>query len=171
MKKFLLLLLISLGSLPIFAQQNEEATFGSSFYNKIFDEDYVERKPVFRYTKDSLMNFYLANFNGYDTLLNKAIDNGDTAKYIRVHFEYVIDVNGVPYQPKFKYVGSTKYSSGSGDKKLKYFDASKDFFNKAIKDMLLHLPSWRPALQNNKIVDCRHEDYFQLWVGINPPSN
>lgn len=171
MKKIVFTCFIIVLTVTAIAQTNDEANFGDRLYNKIFDEDFVERKPVFPYTRDSLQNFYLSHFNGFDSLITKAIDNGDTAKYIRVHFEFVLDENGIAYEPKFKYIGSTKYAGGSGDKKLKYFDALRPYFQQAIKEMLMKMPAWRPALQNNKRVNCRKDDYFQLWVGILPPAN
>ncbi len=171
MKKILLSYCCILIAIATIAQTNDEANFGDRFYNKIFDEDFVERKPVFPFTKDSLQNFYLSHFTGYDSLITKVIDNGDTAKYIRVHFQFILDENGVAYEPKFKFIGSTRYAGGSGDKKLKYFDALKTYFQQAIKEMMMKMPAWRPALQNNRRVNCRKDDYFQFWVGILPPSN
>jgi hypothetical protein len=53
---------------------------------------------------------------------------------------------------------------------VKYFDDMKAELNDAVKKMIKIMPTWRPALQNNVRVSCRKEDYFQFWLGINPPS-
>ncbi len=157
-----------IASLHCFAQTEE--TVGKQYYNKLFEYDYVERKPIFPFTADSLRNFYLSHFTAFDSLVTRCIDHGDTAKYIRVHFEFVLDENGVAYDPKFLFIGSTRYKSSSGDKKIKYFDDLKTYFNDATKTMVKAMPTWRPALQNNVRVNCRKEDFFQLWLGINPPT-
>ena len=151
-----------------FAQTEETA--GKQFYNKLFDYDFVERKPIFPFTADSLRNFYLSHFTAFDSLIGRCIERGDTAKYIRVHFEFILDESGVAYDPKFLFVGSIRYKSGSSDKKIKYFDDLKTYFNDATKQMIKMMPSWRPALQNNVRVNCRKEDFFQFWLGINPPT-
>jgi hypothetical protein len=70
---------------------------GNQYYKRVFEYDYVERKPIFPYTADSLRNFYLSHFTVGDSLLARCIANGDTAKYIRVKFEFVIDENGNTY--------------------------------------------------------------------------
>ncbi len=156
-------------SLQTFAQTEETA--GKQYYNRLFEYDFVERKPIFPYTADSLRSFYLSHFTAFDSLLSRCVERGDTGKYIRVHFEFIIDQNGVAYDPKFIYIGSTRYKSGSGDKKIKYFDDLKSYFNDAIKPMIKKMPTWRPALQNNVRVDCRKEDYFQFWLGLTPEPN
>jgi hypothetical protein len=136
--------------------------------NKLYNYDYVERKPVFPFGGDTLRNIYLANFLGFDSLAARAIDKADTGKYIRVHFEFILDEYGIPYEPKFLYVGSTRYASGSGDKKLKYFDDIKPYFQNAVTKMINKLPNWKPALQNNQRVHCIVKDYFQFWLGMGP---
>ena len=145
-----------------------EETVGKQFYNRLFTYNYVERKPIFPSTADSLRNFYLSHFTGFDSLVTKCIERGDTAKYIRVHFEFVLDENGVGYNPNFLYIGSTRYRSANDDKKIKYFDDLKTYFNTATKEMIKAMPMWRPALQNNVRVNCVVKDYFQFWLGINP---
>lgn len=155
----------------IAAQANAQRDIGANnaaAYRKIYDDAYVEKKPFFAASKDSLRNYYLSHFIGFDSLVQRAINNGDTAKYIRVHFEFVVDEYGVPYDAAFTYIGSTRYGSSGGDKKLKYFDDIKPYFKNAIKVMISKMPTWKPALQNNIRVDCSVQDYFQFWLGINP---
>ena len=135
---------------------------------KLYNYDVVERKPVFPYGGDTLRSIYLSNFLGFDSLATKAIDKADTGKYIRVHFEYILDEYGIAYEPKFLYIGSTRYASGSGDKKLKYFDENKAYFQDAVTKMIHKLPTWKPALQNGQRVHCIVKDYFQFWLGMGP---
>lgn len=167
MKKYLILI-CSLYFLKNVHAQTIASESSKQYYLNIFDYDYVEKKPVFVAGADSLRNFYLLHFTAYDSLISKAILKGDTAKFIRVHFEYIIDENGIPYNPSFNYIGSTRYASSSGDKKIKYLNYLKDYFDKAIKQMIYKMPNWRPALQNNVRVRCKVEHYFQFWLGINP---
>lgn len=166
MNKFFIAFLL-FNSFNVNAQRNTNV-MAEEQYKKIFEYNYVERKPVFPATKDSLRNYYLSHFIGFDSLVAKCVANGDTAKYIRVHFEFVVDEEGTAYNGKFTYIGSTKYGSGSGDKKLKYFDDTKPYFNSAIKKMISYMPIWKPALQNNIRVQCRINDYFQLWLATTP---
>lgn len=166
MKKILILLFVMAFNYNSFSQgiATESA---KQFYNKIFEYDYVEKKPIFVAGRDSLRNFYLSHFNAFDSIVTRAIIKGDTAKYLRIHFEYIIDENGVPYNAQFKYIGGTRYGSSSGDKKLKYFNDLNSYFKEATKTMIHKMPNWRPALQNNIRVKCNVEDYFQIWLGIN----
>ncbi len=179
MKKiiFLLLLLVQIQS---FAQdvlgdsRNRTASHARDIntsdqaYKRIYEYDFVDKKPIFKYSKDTLRNFYMANFTAFDSLAAACIEKGDTAKYIRVHFEFTIDENGVLYDGKYLYTGSTRYAGGSGDKKIKYLDDQKAYLDNAIKKMVPRIPSWYPALQNNIRVKCAVKDYFQFWLGINP---
>ena len=179
MKAFFLLILFYC-SLDVFAQEiqsdtrnrtaNRTTNTNASInqIRRIYDYDFVDKKPIFIAGKDSLNNLYLSYFSGLDSLAVRCIDNGDTAKYIRVHFEFVIDENGTPYDGKFSYIGTTRYGSSSGDKKVKYFDDLKEYFNGAIKKMIQYIPTWKPALQNNIRVSCFVKDSFQFWLGINP---
>jgi len=143
----------------------------TQFYNRIFEYNYVEKKPIFVAGEDSLKRFFMANFNAYDSLVARAVNKGDTAKYIRVNFEYTIDENGIPYGGEFLYIGSTKYAKSQGDKKIKYFNDLNKYFNNAIKEMIKKMPNWRPAIQNNVRVKCSVKDYFQIWLGINPDES
>lgn len=137
-------------------------------YNRLYEYNFVERKPIFRYSKDTLQNFYVANFIGIDSLASYCIEKGDTAKYIRVNFEFIIDENGTPYDGNFLSIGTTKYAGSSGFSKIKYVDNLKEYFDKAIKQMVRKIPNWYPAMQNNVRVNCIVKDYFQFWLGINP---
>jgi hypothetical protein len=178
--KIFFLLILFFCSLDVFAQEIQSDTRNrtanrttntNASINQIrgiYDYDFVERKPIFIAGKDSLNKVYLGYFTGFDSLAVRCIDKGDTAKYIRVHFEFVIDENGTPYDGKFSYIGTTRYGSSSGDKKVKYFDDLKEYFNGAIKKMIQYIPSWRPAMQNNIRVSCFVKDSFQFWLGINP---
>lgn len=166
--KNIIIAICLLGSVHCFSQTEETA--GKQYYNRLFEYDYVERKPIFPAGADSLRNFYLSHFTAFDSLVTRCIANGDTAKYIRVKFEFILDENGIAYDPKFLSIATTRYKSSSGDKKVKYFDDLKTEFNDAIKKMVKAMPTWRPALQNNVRVACRKEDFFQFWLGINPPS-
>lgn len=139
-------------------------------YNKIYEYNYVENKPIYQGIRDSLNDRYISQFFGFDSLATRCINNGDTAKYIRVHFEFIVDQYGIPYDGTFDYVGSTRYSSSNGDKKLKYFDDLKDYFNRVIKKMIKYAPIFKPAIQNNVPVSCYVKDYFQFWLGINPEA-
>ncbi|MCZ2223180.1 MAG: hypothetical protein LC122_06065 [Chitinophagales bacterium] len=157
-------------SFSLYAQRDANPG-AKQYYNRIFDNDYVEKKPVFVAGADSLKTFYLSKFSGFDSLVSRAVNKGDTSKYIRVHFEFTIDENGIPYDGEFLYIGSTKYAKSQGDKKIKYFNDLNKYFNNAIKEMIKKMPNWRPALQNNVRVKCSVKDYFQIWLGINPDNS
>jgi hypothetical protein len=138
--------------------------------NRIYNANYVEKKPFFKGGQDSLNNLYLQYFQGFDSLVARCVDKGDTAKYIRVHFQFVVDNMGTLYDAKFTYVGSTRYRASSGDKKIKYFDDLKPYFENNVKNMISHIPAWVPALHAGMRVACTVEDYFQLWLGTQPEN-
>ncbi|MBW7952498.1 MAG: hypothetical protein H3C56_08080 [Chitinophagaceae bacterium] len=165
--KTILCLLLTCSSIISFAQR-ESPNNNTQFYNRTFEYDYVERKPVFVAGTDSLKRFYISHFNAFDSLVERCINKGDTAKYIRVYFDFIIDENGIPYSPEFSYIASSNKASSTSDKKLKYFNDLKNYFNDAVKTMIKKMPNWRPALQNNVRVKCNVRDYFQIWLGINP---
>ena len=104
-------------------------------------------------------------------MLTKVIAMGDTAKYIRVCFSFVIAADGSPYDPYFLVIGSTQYGKSAGMRLLKYFDADKKYYEGLIKQMIAKMTFWKPGLYNGIPVDSRVEDYLQFWVGINPPIN
>jgi len=130
----------------------------------------MEKPPVFSYGKDSLMSFYFNHSKEFDTLINKAIEKGDTAKYIRVYFSFNLDENGFAYEPKFERVAATASPYTNSAKTIKYFN-DISLINDAIKQMLNQMPQWRPGLENGVPVRSSNYDYFQFWVGINPPKN
>ena len=71
-----------------FAQQK------STYYNRAFEAKYMQTPPVFVAGKDSLRRFYFTHFPAFDTVISKAVEKGDTAKYIRIYFSFYIDENG-----------------------------------------------------------------------------
>ncbi len=164
--KFSFIFLLLITSIALHAQRDANPG-AKQYYNRVFDDYYVEKKPVFVAGADSLRIFYLSNFSAFDSLVARAINNGDTAKYLRVHIEFIVDKNGIPYNASFNYIGSTKYKDAKNDRKVKYFNDLKPYFNDAIKSLIKKMPNWRPALQNNVRVDCTVHDYFQFWLGIN----
>lgn len=149
--------------------QSINPTNRSGFASRVFEAEYVERPPIFLAGRDSLQRFYYSHFPILNEVVDKAVEQGDTAKFIRIYFSFVVDKSGVLYNAKFEKIASTKYASGSGAKTIKYFNEDKTTLNDAIKKMIQKMPMWRPALQYNNPVDCRVEDYLQFWVGINPP--
>jgi hypothetical protein len=140
-------------------------------YNHVFVARNLKNPPVYPYGVDSCIRFYFANFAGFDSLLTKVIAMGDTAKYIRVCFSFVIADDGSPYDPQFLAIGSTQYSKSAGMRLLKYFDADKKYYEGLIKQMIAKMTFWKPGLYNGIPVNSRVDDYLQFWVGINPPAN
>lgn len=140
-------------------------------HNKIFEAKYVQKPPLFPPGTDSCKRFYFTNFKGFDTVLIKLIEKGDTAKYIRVYFSFVIDRNGIPYDSHFEKIASTQYASSDGARTIKYFSENKIYFQQLIRQMISRMSFWKPALQNGAPVDCRVDDYLQFWVGLTLPKN
>jgi len=152
-----------------FALAQEIETRNNQFYNNIFDSKYMQKPPIFMGSKDSLQRFYYNHFSAFNTIIEKAVANGDTAKYIRVYFNFLIDNNGAVYNGKFTKVASTRYASGDNAKTVKYFFEDKILLNEAVKHMIEKMPYWRPGLENGVRVTAAVDDYLQFWVGINPP--
>lgn len=140
------------------------------FFDRLFEARYMDKPPVFTFGADSLRRFYFRNFPAFDTVLAQTVNRGDTAMYIRVCFSFTVDRNGFVGQPEFDRVAITRNPKAEQARTLKYFNSQKDYFDKAIKQLFLKMPQWRPGLQSNRPVDARVEDYLQIWVGINPPS-
>jgi hypothetical protein len=136
---------------------------------KYFIAKYMQKPPVFPYGADSIRRYCYFHFDAFETVLNKAIEKGDTAKYIRIYFQYVVDKNGTAFEGKFLKVASTAYPRGDNAKTIKYFNEDKEALNKSIKELISKMPFWKPGLNNNVPVDVLMEDYIQFWVGINPP--
>ena len=149
--------------------------------NKTFSNTYIPdarnmpSPPVFPFGRDSLQRFYFSHFTGFDSLLRKAITNGDTAKYLRVYFSYIIDVRGRAYNVQFDRVGAAWYVKAEGARTLYYFNDDKKYFESKIKEMMHQMPSWKPGLlrlgNTQVITDARVHDYVQCWVGIKPPAD
>ncbi|MBS1642376.1 MAG: hypothetical protein JST94_09275 [Bacteroidetes bacterium] len=140
-------------------------------YGSYFEAKYMPKPPIYPYGQDSLHRYFYSHFEGFEQVLTKAIDKGDTAKYIRVYFQYVIDKNGTPFDGKFLRVAGTSYAKGDNAKTIKYFNEDKETLNKQVKSLVSKMGFWKPGLHNNVPVDAIVEDYFQFWVGINPPAH
>jgi hypothetical protein len=142
----------------------------SSYYNRVFEAKYMGKPPVFAFGKDSLKHFYFNHFSAFDTVISKAVANGDTAKYIRIYFSFNLDENGFVYDPQFERVASTRSSVTESAKTIRYFNDMKDILQKAVKDMLQKMPQWRPGVQDGQPVKTLNYDYLQFWVGLTPPQ-
>lgn len=140
------------------------------FYNQIFEARFVQTPPAFASGRDSCKRFYFIHFNGFDSLLARAVAKGDTAKYLRVYFSFFVDKNGVVYDAHFVKVASTQYAGSAGAKTISYFFDDKNYYEKVIRQMVFAMPLWKPALQDGVTVACRVEDYLQFWVGLAPPK-
>ncbi len=139
------------------------------YFNQIFDAKYMDRPPVFVAGKDSLQRVYYRNFPAFDSLITKCIEHGDTNKYIRIHFSYVIDKSGAPYESDFEKITSTPSKAVTKSKFVKYFADDKKFYKEAVKQMIYKMPLWKPGSQNGVAVNARVEDYLQIWVGAEEP--
>ncbi len=138
--------------------------------HKVYEAHYLQIPPVFPFGTDSCQRFYFRHFKGIDSVLYKTGINGDTAKYIRVYFSFVIDKYGSVSDAYFEKMGSTQYPKNITVKTLKYFTAT-GYYDQLIKKMMTHMPLWKPALLNGRPVDSRMNDYLQFWVGTAPPLN
>src|ERR1700741_845065 len=93
MQKIIFLLLISISTNVLFSQRIFPP--GSHMiYSGVQDAKRMQKPPIFPYGIDSLQRFYFSHFAGFDSILTKAINHGDTAKYIRVYFSFVVDRDG-----------------------------------------------------------------------------
>ena len=142
----------------------------SSYYNRVFEAKYMSKPPVFTFGTDSLKRFYYAHFPAFDTVINKAVSNGDTAKYIRIYFSFYLDENGFVYDPQFERVASTRSRVTENAKTIRYFNDMKTVLQSAIKAMLHQMPQWRPGLQDGQPVKTVNYDYLQFWVGLSAPQ-
>jgi len=142
----------------------------SSYYNRTFEAKYMNNPPVFAYGKDSLKRFYFSQFGAFDTVINKAVQNGDTAKYLRIYFSFCIDESGFVYEPKFERVASTRSAVTESAKTIRHFNDMKDVLQNVIKEMLLKMSAWRPGVENGQPVKTLNYDYMQFWVGLTPPQ-
>ena len=166
--KGLLVFLLLIISVKALAQRNFSRSNES--YNQIFEAKYVQVPPAFVSGPDSCKRFYFAHFGGFDNLLAHVVAKGDTAKYLRVYFSFVVDKNGVVFDPHFVRVASTQYAGSVGARTIRYFFEDTGYYEKMVKQMLFAMPFWKPALQDGVTVACRVEDYLQFWVGLTPPK-
>ena len=150
-----------------FAQTNSFRP--NNTYNKVFESRYVQQPPVFTMGADSAGSYYFKHFPAADSILLKAVAYGDTAKYLRIYFSFVVDKYGFITEPHFIRIASTRYAKSLYAKTLLYFLDDEMYYEKAIKQMLRKMNGWKPAMQNGTAVACRIEEYFQFWIGINQP--
>jgi hypothetical protein len=160
----LLVLLFAFGETG--AQVNEP----SPYYKRVFEAKFMDKPPVFSFGKDSLQRFYFSHFPAFDTVLRKAIEKGDTAKYLRVYFSFNLDENGYAYDPRFERVASTRSSTTESAKTIKYFNDLKPLLDKAIQTMMVKMPAWKPGLQDGIPVKTANYDFLQFWVGLSAPQ-
>jgi hypothetical protein len=139
-------------------------------YNREYEAKYMQKPPVFPMGKDSLRRFYFSHFPAFDSVLSKAVQKGDTAKYIRIYFSFYLDENGYAYEPKFERVASTRSAVTENAATLRYFADMKGLLNKAITQMLNKMPQWRPGMQDGFVVKTINYDYLQFWVGLSEPQ-
>lgn len=142
----------------------------SQYYNRIFEAKYMDKPPLFIYGKDSLKRFFYNHFPAFDTVINMAVKNGDTAKFIRIYFSFNLDENGYAYEPQFDRVASSRSAVTESAKTIKYFNDMKDVLKSAIKQMLNKMPQWKPGLQDGRPVKTHNSEYMQFWVGLTPPQ-
>lgn len=169
MKGIIACLLVLFSVTAAIAQRNFPSQKEASA--KLFDARYVQKPPVYPFGVDSCKRYYFSHFSGFDSVLTKAVERGDTAKYIRVYFSFIIDKNGIPYDPTFERIASTQYARSVNAKTIQYFSANKKYYDGVIKLMISPMPFWKPALYNAIPVDCKINDYIQFWVGLTPPGN
>ena len=137
----------------------------------ILPVSHVQKAPLFLWGIDSSRRYYFTHFTGFDSLLAMAGRYGDTAKYLRIYFSFVIDQYGLLSDAQFVRVASTRYAKSAGAKTVHWPKNELPYFEEAIWLMLRGMGFWRPALQNGIPVSCRREDYFQFWVGRKPAGN
>ncbi len=175
--KTLLVYVFVISSLTSFSQTNRPKSDSHLIEDYAFDARRIAKPPVFPFGIDSLQHFYFTHFAGFDSVLTKAIANGDTSKYLRVYFSFVIDKEGAPIQPHFIKVSATQFARSDGSRTLKYFDEDKSYLDESIKKMIFKMNFWKAGWANIRnsnsmtTVDARVEDYIQFWVGLNPPQN
>jgi hypothetical protein len=148
---------------------NAQEGFINHYYAGVFEENFIERKAIFLPGSDSLYQFFLNAFKGFDTILANCIEQGDTNRFIRIYFSYIIDENGFVYQPIFERIAATPSASTQKAKTLGYFNYYKQYLQKMVKQMMYKMPRWKPGLQHGRPVKCRFATYLQIWVGKGLP--
>lgn len=156
-----------LATLTVFSQKNRYPR--NDGYDRIFEYRYMQQPPFYPMGVDSCRRYYFNHFQGMDSLLKKVTAYGDTMKYLRLYFSFVIDKYGLITDPHFIRVASTRYSKSLNAKTVLYFQEDSIYYEKAVKQMLRKMGSWKPAMQDGVPVSCRMEDYFQFWMGITQP--
>ena len=136
----------------------------------IFETRFVQIPPAFASGPDSCNRFYFEHFKGFDSLLASAVNRGDTGKYVRVYFSFIVDKHGMVYDAHFLRIASTQYAKSAGAKTLGYFFEDRYYYEKIIRQMLLDIPLWKPAIRNGITVACKVEDYLPFWIGLSAPK-
>ena len=130
---------------------------------------YLSKQPVFSLGVDSCKHFYFTHFNGFDSLLSKVVAYGDTAKYIRIYFSFIVDKVGIPYDAKFEKIAATSFPNSLHARTLSYFNNDQKYYEHLLQLMILKMSWWKPGLLNGLPVDSRVDDYIQFWVGLSLP--
>ncbi len=169
MKRIVFCLLVIISTNAI-AQKSFETEDNRGIYSQIFDAATMQKPPVYPFGTDSCKRFYFNHFAGFDTVLSKAVQKGDTATFIRVYFSFVVDSKGTPYDARFERVASTPSYKTKDAKTIKYFNEDKKYLDKLIKEMVSKMIIWKPGLYNDVRVEAKVDDFIQFWVGINPPQ-
>lgn len=136
----------------------------------LYRSAYLDHPAVYLMGKDSCQRFYFTHFTGFDSLLQMLVRHGDTAKFIRLHFSFVIDKHGVLSDAHFKKIAATAYGKSRSDRELIYFRNNRNYWKRLVKRMLATIGFWKPGLLNGKPVDAVVDDYMQFWIGLNLPG-
>ncbi|HEX6915676.1 MAG TPA: hypothetical protein VF145_10570 [Chitinophagaceae bacterium] len=142
----------------------------SKYYNRTFEAKYMEKPPVFPKGADSLRRFYFNHFPAFDTVISKAVENGDTAKFIRVYFSFTVDEQGFIYDPLFERVASTRSVATESAKTIRYFASLKQLMQDAVTSMFRKMPQWQPGVQDGIPVKATCYDYLEFWCGLSAPQ-
>lgn len=146
------------------------AGMAQSYQNRVYEAKYLDKPPVFIAGPDSLQRFYYTHFPAFDTVIAKAVQNGDTAKYLRIYFSFQVDENGFAYEPAFERVASTRSRVTESAKTIRYFQEMKQLLQGAVESMFKSMPPWRPGLNNGIPVKTLNYDFIQVWVGLSAPQ-
>lgn len=104
-----------------------------------------------------------------DSLISKAVAHGDTAKYLRIYFSFVVDKYGFFTDTHFIRAASTRYAKSFTAKTITYI-GNEAYYEKLVKEMLRKMSPWKPALKDGVPVSCRIVDYFQFLLTQNTAS-
>lgn len=159
--KIVALVLLILDVSAVTAQRNSNSY--SPGFEKIYESRYVQQPPVHDWGPDSCNRYYFDHFGDISSIVSAAVMQGDTAKYLRVYFSFVINRFGFISEPRFIKLASTRYAQSVSARTLTYLN-NDAWYEKQVKQMLRNMPPWRPALQNGVPVNCRVETWFQFLV-------